>query len=114
MKCRAKVIRYKKSGRVCFTINPDANPSQVEYAINSIPAKKLEALNLYADNGLLQECQGKIVGTIQAVEEPYYGGVSADLSVEFKCDTCGHSYYPNLPTKYNINDWINSFLEKIE
>ncbi len=113
MKCKAKVI-YTKKGKIFQTINPLATEQEIEYFVNSIGAKHLEKVNLYAENGQMYECQGKVVATIEAQDEPYFGSSSASLNIDYKCDTCGHTYYPQLPDAYHINDWFNTQLDKMD
>lgn len=42
-------------------------------------------------------CDGNIIATIQAVDEPYMGGHSAELEVTYKCDKCGANFFNELP-----------------
>lgn len=42
-------------------------------------------------------CEGKIVATVTAEDEPYMGGSSAVFSITYKCDTCDNEFYPELP-----------------
>ena len=42
-------------------------------------------------------CQGRVKVTIKAEDEPYYGGSSASLSIEYICDSCGWMFHPQLP-----------------
>ena len=42
-------------------------------------------------------CEGKIVATVAAEDEPYMGGTSAVFSITYKCDTCDNDFYPELP-----------------
>lgn len=56
-------------------------------------------------------CGGNIICTIDAKEEPYYGGCSAALDVEYKCDKCGQiNFYPELPS---YSSELSKFITKI-
>lgn len=112
MKCNAKVI-YRKNGKIFITLPPGKPDEEYEYVISQFTQKELSKINLFAKNGLLYECQGKVKMEVSAEDEPYYGGTSAKLEVVYKCDTCGHSYYPNMPDSYNLNIWLNGILDKI-
>lgn len=68
-------------------------------------------------SGFWKICDGEIEIDIQAVDEPYFGGSSASLRVEFRCNVCGNSYYPdrNLPSgEFDTNIWINTILKEIK
>ena len=41
----------------------------------------------------MEICNGNLVGSVGAVEEPEWGGVSAELRVELTCDRCGNSLH---------------------
>lgn len=60
-----------------------------------------------------ETCDGDVVVKILAVDEPYFGGSSAKLSVEFKCKKCGCTHYSELPNEYNINEWLNKILKEM-
>ena len=48
---------------------------------------------------VVSTCDGNIQAVIMAKDEPYLGGCSSVLSVEWRCDTCGLSHgHPELPT----------------
>lgn len=42
-------------------------------------------------------CDGNIVATVDAEDEPYMGGSSAAFTVSYKCDRCDNQFYPELP-----------------
>jgi len=109
MKCKAKLI-YTKSGKLWQTISPTATVEQINYFISQISKKQLENIDLYSPNSQMYECQGKVTGTIKAEDEPYYGGSSASLSIEYECSECKNTWYENLPNKYTINEWFNAQL----
>lgn len=44
-----------------------------------------------------ERCDGNIIATVAAVDEPYMGGTSAKLEIEYKCDKCGETFYNELP-----------------
>lgn len=67
--------------------------------------------------GYWEKCDGDIEIDIQAQDEPYFGGSSASLRVEFRCSVCGNSYYPdrNLPSgESDINQWLNTILKEMK
>lgn len=44
-------------------------------------------------------CDGVLVASVKAVDEPYMGGSSAALEIVVTCDRCGHTYHgPSMPT----------------
>ncbi len=119
MKCRAKVVYYKKLNKsnkkkIAFTMNPDITEPQIEHMLKATSEKLLKNVDLYAENGEFYECQGTVEIEVRAVDEPYFGGSSAELDVITKCDTCGHRYYSNLPNQYNLNEWLNHILSEMD
>ena len=116
MKCRAKVIYYQKknkngSKRIAMTLKPNMSDDEIAWTLDHANKKTLE---LTARNGLMYECQGKIIMEVSAEDEPYMGGSSAVLAVRYKCDTCGHAYYPQLPDSHNLDEWLNNILSNME
>ncbi len=59
-------------------------------------------------------CDGDIIGEIVAVEEPYMGGVSASLEVNYRCTKCSCNNYKDLPNQYSLETWFNDWLNKNE
>lgn len=111
MKCNAKIIYYKEKTtkgkeRIAYTVNPDLLGEEV---VGMIPRTSIPKVSLSKVN----RCQGKIVIFVTAEEEPYMGGSSATLEVNYRCDTCGHRFYPRLPTSYNINEWLTKVIEEL-
>jgi hypothetical protein len=106
MKCKAIVIPYKK-GKGKITLPNDDIAKTVNYVRETWSQRDQDKLDF--DN--VSICQGKIMVSVLAEDEPYYGGTSATLEVRFRCDTCDHQYYPNLPTSYGLNEWINKLLD---
>ena len=51
-------------------------------------------------------CGGNIIVTVEAVDEPYFGGTSSTLEITYKCDKCGCTWYPELPTEYNLSKFL--------
>ena len=43
------------------------------------------------------KCDGDIVASIEAVDEPDWGCSYASLRIDYKCNKCGASYFPELP-----------------
>jgi hypothetical protein len=60
-------------------------------------------------------CIGDIEVSIMAQDEPYFGGSSARLEVQWNCNNCGCTYHPEreLPTEYNISEWVNSLIKAL-
>jgi hypothetical protein len=106
MKCKAIVIRYKNNKRH-ITLPPDDLTKSMNYLLGTWNAKDLDKLDL--DHPEI--CQGNVMVSIIAEDEPYYGGTSATLEVRFRCDTCDHQNYPNLPSSYGFNEWVNKLLD---
>lgn len=45
-----------------------------------------------------RECRGNIIAQILVVNEPYFGGTSASLEIEYTCGRCKQPLYgPRLP-----------------
>lgn len=59
-------------------------------------------------------CSGDVFGEIVAVDEPYMGGTSAELEVNYHCTECTCNHYKDLPSKYNISAFLNDWLNKHE
>lgn len=60
-----------------------------------------------------EPCDGTIRVSVSAQEEPYFGGVSAELYVNFSCSKCKMSD-ESLPDQYNFNEWLQSILDKVD
>lgn len=59
-----------------------------------------------------EECGGKIVASIQAIDEPYYGGHSATLEVEYKCQRCKNQHFPDLPSdSEGLSKWLTEVVD---
>lgn len=69
------------------------------------------------DTDELRPCPGHVKVSVQAVDEPYYGGATARLVVLYVCDVCGKEsngqFIPNAPTADNLDEWINARLEEL-
>lgn len=68
----------------------------------SIPAKVLPHLVV---------CLGRIIATVEAVNEPEWGGTSPRLEITYKCAECGATTFPHLPdseTKLSaaLTEWV--------
>ncbi len=114
MKCDARIIYYKKltkngKKRIFTTLSSDWD--LIEWS-KSLPESVWGRID-FTD---IKECGGKVIANIGCHEEPGYGeeySTWAELDVEFKCDSCGHAHYPNLPNQHNISDWLNKILDEI-
>lgn len=58
----------------------------------------------------LIRCAGRIVATISAIEEPYFGGTSAEISIKYRCDTCGCDIFPELP---RTAEFLSTFITDV-
>lgn len=59
-------------------------------------------------------CQGKIAATVRAYDEPDWGGSYATLEVAYKCDTCGASVFPHLPTTAEaLSEFVTRAIEAL-
>ena len=61
----------------------------------------------------IERCNGKIIATIKAIDEPYFGGSSAQLEITYKCNRCGSYWENGLPNIYNISELLTSYVEKL-
>jgi hypothetical protein len=55
-------------------------------------------------------CGGEIRANISAYDEPYYGGTSARLDVQYKCQECGETTFHELPRD---DEGLSEFLTRI-
>jgi hypothetical protein len=58
-------------------------------------------------------CEGKIVATVEAGEEPYYGGCSPTVEVEYKCDSCSNAHFPELPDPGSLGSWLTAIIAEL-
>lgn len=58
-------------------------------------------------------CGGNIIVTIEAVNEPDWGGTFAALEITYKCDKCGCQSYPELPTDLNISKFLTKAFQEM-
>lgn len=108
MKCRAWVF-LRKNGKRFETLPGSWGVDELKHWRETLPKHYLEKIQ---DFPIV--CDGNVKVSITAENLPYYGGTDAALWVEFKCDKCGHKVYPDLPNEYNINEWVNGLLDKME
>lgn len=56
-------------------------------------------------------CGGNIIATVRAIDEPYFGGSSAELEVHLECDRCKNTFHgDDAPNKYNISALVTKFV----
>ena len=119
MKCNAYILYYKKpkkngSKRVYCTLKPKMSLEEILWTKRS-QINLSKSVEDVADFSRLGICDGEIFAKISCHDEPDYNSDHyAELDVEFKCSKCKHTYYPELPNKYNINDWINKILMEMK
>jgi len=56
-----------------------------------------------------ERCGGDVTITVRAVNEPYYGGTSAQLEIEATCSRCRDPYYKGI--QYVHNSEIDGYLD---
>lgn len=110
MKCKNKILRYKKSKNVFFRFSPNTPQEEIDEWLATVPQHRKDTVDLET----YEICDGSIKAQIHAVDDPYFFGVSASLSVNFVCDSCGFAHTDDFPTEYTINDWVNAILDKME
>ena len=62
---------------------------------------------------IAEECGGTIKVWIQALDEPYFGGSSASLEVEWKCDRCGWIAFEFPTDRDDLCSFINELTEDV-
>jgi hypothetical protein len=60
----------------------------------------------------IEPCKGQIKARVYAVDEPYYGGTSARLEVEFYCEKCKIPVEGLPSNETELNDFLNKYLEE--
>ena len=77
MKCEALIIRtYKTRKAAC------------------VWPRNMNGVETHHKN--VGPCGGEVTAVLKAVEEPYYGGVSAALSLELTCTRCKYPFVTGL------------------
>lgn len=70
-----------------------------------------------ADCERIELCQGRIIATIKAVDEPTWGGTYASLRLEYRCEKCSDSviarWYGLPETDEDLSKLVTSFIEKM-
>src|SRR3972149_5403610 len=56
----------------------------------------------------MELCDGEIIVSIRAVDEPDWGGSYATLELSYKCNKCGNCCFPELP---QTPEEISSFVQ---
>lgn len=112
MRCGSLLIYYKEEVRgkrkLFSSISPSwrDDPNFFEYwKDNAVTSKTLAKLDLTGT----MDCDGNIICEVRAVDEPYYGGSSAELQIRYKCDKCGQTYFKHLPqTSSELSDFMTN------
>lgn len=52
-------------------------------------------------------CGGKIIASVDIEETPFFGGVSHDLDIRYKCERCGADSFPDLSDQ---PEWVSEIL----
>lgn len=59
-------------------------------------------------------CHGTVQATVSAVDDPYWGGTSAQLEIDYKCDTCGQTFFPELPaTAEDLSKFVTDMVARL-
>lgn len=62
----------------------------------------------------MELCDGEIVATVRAIEEPCFGGTLASFDIEYHCSKCGNSYFGELPnTEEELSQFLTSMIAKL-
>lgn len=110
MKCNSVLIYYKEPVKGKRKIFGSISPSWVKepnfftyWLENNVTPRTKPKLDL--DNAVV--CDGKIIVNVAAVDEPYFGGSSAELEISYKCAKCGQTYYKELPRySQELSEWM--------
>ena len=103
MRCNAIVVwedrRKKGSGEPIKTPRVLVGPPPALEPYKKHLPLRFEAYTAALNTPGAAQCDGKIICSIEAVDELYYGGSSAALEVGYKCNKCGNtSFWGVLPT----------------
>ena len=60
-----------------------------------------------------ERCGGEITCTIEAEEEPVFGGTYPVLEVRYRCSNCKNTAYSNLPDAYTLGEWVTEQIRMI-
>lgn len=59
-------------------------------------------------------CDGNIICNIVQGYESYHGGYSSHIEVEYKCDRCGHTDFPELPqTEVAVSELVTKVIAEM-
>ena len=108
MKCNARLVLSKKTGKIVFSIPSNWS---VEGYLSTLTPKRKSKLDL--DN--IQVCCGKIIAQIGCHEEgDYIDNSYAEMDIDFYCENCKMNYFPELPQSLvSLNDWITKKIEEM-
>lgn len=60
-------------------------------------------------------CDGQIIATVEAEEEPYMGGSSAVFSVSYRCDKCSNQFFLELPQdEESVSAMLTSYIATLD
>lgn len=114
MKCNSIIVYYKKRTKtgkprtyatIPFYYHKDSDYWEFFKENNDVSGLEWDSSNL---------CDGEIVATVEAVDEPYFGGTSAALNISYICNKCGGVYIDDsLPNEYNISDWLTNRIKEM-
>ena len=98
MRCGAVITYKERRSQAGTRMAIDPNATVTWYATGDLGVFDWHApLADYLAKPNTEICDGNIVATVEAEDEPYMGGSSAVLSLTYKCDKCGNEFFPELP-----------------
>jgi hypothetical protein len=113
MKCRHWVVWILRHGkRKPFIIAPDRDTALEETRLRLARFKQPPVLTEP------QLCGGAITATVTAVDEPFFGGTSAELEISYGCNQCGALVLPyefQLPrTESELSIWLTRWVADLQ
>lgn len=108
MKCNSRIYFFTGTKKIAFSVPPPYNDASSIIAYNQKHRKNFMS-RVDLDN--FSKCTGNVRIRVSAEDEPYFGGTSASLNIEYKCDHCGQTNYSGLPdNEHALNVWLNNIL----
>ena len=98
MRCGAVITYKERRSQAGTRMAIDPRATVTWYATGDLgPFDWHHTLADYLAKPNTEICDGNVVATVEAEEEPYMGGSSAILSITYKCDKCANDFFPELP-----------------
>ncbi len=93
----------------------------VEQDRDSTVKETLRRLSYFKQPPVLTEpeiCGGAITATVSAVDDPFFGGTSAELEISYVCSRCGTQILPyefKLPrTESDLSNWLTRWVASLQ